>query len=371
MSNVGRPAAAYNAHMSTPVPTPRLELDTSRQFISWLAECRMSLAFTTYQAGKVFLIGIKRDGKLSVHERTFERCMGLGVHGDSLYLANLYQIWRFNNVLAAGQTTPDGSDRLYVPQASWVTGDVDTHDVTVDGEGRVVFVNTLFSCLATLDPAASFTPLWQPSFISKLAAEDRCHLNGLAMKDGMPAYVTAVSRTDVHEGWREHRRSGGVVLDVSSGDVVCQGLSMPHSPRWHDGRLWVLNSGTGELGHVDLASKRFVPLAFLAGYARGLAFHGSFAIVGLSKPRKVKSFDGLELQERLEAKNVSARCGLAVVDLRTGDQVHSLTIDGVVEELYDVAVLPGVRMPSALGFKTDEIRRTIRMGEAARSGSLH
>lgn len=341
---------------------PRLEIDVSRQFTSWLREQKLSLAFTTYQAGKLFFVGLKPDASLWLHERTFERCMGLAVSGDSLYMANLMQLWRFNNVLEAAQFTPDGADRLYVPQVSWVTGDIDAHDVAVDAEGRLIFVNTLFSCLATPDPAASFRPVWQPSFISKLAAEDRCHLNGLAMKDGQPAYVTAVATTDVHEGWREHRRSGGVVIDVASGEVVCRGLSMPHSPRWHQDRLWVLNSGTGEFGHVDLAAGRFVPLCFLPGYARGLAFHGQFAVIGLSKPRKVKTFDGLELQERLEQKQVSARCGLVVVDLRTGDQVHSLMADGVVEELYDVAVLPGVRTPAALGFKTDEIRRTIKIG---------
>lgn len=343
---------------------PRLEIDTSRQFISWLREQRMSLAFTTYQAGKLFFIGARTDNdKLWVHERSFERCMGLAVADNALYLANLYQLWRFNNVLPPGGHTPDGCDRLYVPQMSWVTGDVDIHDVAVDANGRLVFVNTLFSCLATVDGQSSFVPLWQPAHISKLAAEDRCHLNGLAMRDGSPAYVSAVSRTDLYEGWREHRRNGGVVIDVRSNEVVCEGLSMPHSPRWHQDRLWVLNSGTGDFGHVDLEQRRFVPLCFLPGYARGLAFVGPFAIVGLSKPRGVKTFDGLQLQERLDTQGVSARCGLAVVDLRSGDIVHSLTAEGVVEELYDVAVIPDCRMPAALGFKTEEIRRTINLGD--------
>ncbi len=351
---------------SAAVPeTPKLEIDTSRQFTSWMRDQQMSLAFTTYQAGKLFLIGLKPDGKLSVHERNFERCMGLAVRGSSLYLATLYQLWRLNNVLPAGQVARDGIDRLYVPQQSWVTGDIDLHDLGLDAQGRPVFVNTLFSCLATVDPSASFAPFWQPPWISKLAAEDRCHLNGLAMRDGKPAFVTAVSRTDAHEGWREHRRDGGVVVSVADNEVVCTGLSMPHSPRWHDGKLWLLNSGEGTFGYVDLERRAFVPVAFLPGYARGLTFSGDFAIVGLSKPRGVKTFNGLALQERLDAKGVSARCGLVVIDLRSGDLVHSLTMDGIVEELYDVAVLPGVRTPGALGFKTDEIRRTVSMGVPA------
>ena len=132
-----------------------------------------------------------------------------------------------------------------MPQVGYTTGDLDIHDVAVDAAGRPVFVATLFGCLATTSETHSFTPLWRPPFISKLAAEDRCHLNGLAMRDGAPAYVRAVAATDVADGWREHRRDGGVVIDVATNEIVCRGLSMPHSPRLHDGTLYVLNSGTG------------------------------------------------------------------------------------------------------------------------------
>ena len=112
-------------------------------------------------------------------------------------------------------------------------------------------VNTLFSCLCTLHSSYSFVPRWQPPFISGLAPEDRCHLNGLAMDEGQPAYVTAVSRSDTVDGWRDRRGDGGVVIDVRTNQVVCQGLSMPHSQRLHRGELWVLNAGTGDLGVVN------------------------------------------------------------------------------------------------------------------------
>ena len=132
----------------------------------------------------------------------------------------------------------------------------------------------MFGCLATLSQRASFQPLWRPPFLSALVPEDRCHLNGLAMRDGRAAFVTVVSRSDVADGWRDKRRDGGCVLDVASGEAVCTGLSMPHSPRWYRDRLWVLNSGTGELGSVDLASGRFEPIAFCPGYLRGLVVPG-------------------------------------------------------------------------------------------------
>ena len=345
-------------------PSP-FEISASRQFSSWLAEQRLSLAFTTYQSGKLFLLGLNADGRLSVFERTFERCMGLCATADArtIWMSSLYQLWRFENALPAGDVAPGGFDRLYVPQVGWTTGDMDAHDIALDADGRPVFVNTLFSCLAAPSESHSFRVVWKPPFISKLAAEDRCHLNGLAMDNGAPRFVTAVSASDLHEGWREHRRDGGIVLDVASGEVVARGLSMPHSPRVVDGRLFVLNSGAGEFGTVDLASGRFEPVCFCPGYARGLAVHGHFAIIGLSACREQRTFSGLPLDEALAQRDATARCGLLVVDLRTGDVVHSVNIGGVVCELFDVAVLAGVRTPSALGFKSEEIRRTITIEE--------
>ncbi len=341
---------------------PAFEISTSRQFAAWLAEAGASLAFTTYQAGKLFFIGLKPDGRLWVHERSFERCMGLAVGDNALLMASLWQLWRFENSLAPGQKMPEGTDRLFVPQVAWVTGDLDIHDLAFDGDGRPVFVNTLFSCLATVSDTASFKPLWKPPFVSRLAAEDRCHLNGLAMADGRPAYVTAVGPTDVADAWRDHRSGGGVVVDVASGETVLAGLAMPHSPRLQNGRLWLLNSGAGEFGFVDLAGGRFEPVAFLPGYGRGLAFHGRYAVVGLSKSRQNRTFSGLPLDAALAAKKAEPRCGLYVIDLASGDVVHWLRIEGVVDELYDVAVLPGARMPAAIGVKSGEIRRVLSIG---------
>ena len=365
--------------------TPTFEINASRQFTSWLASQNLSLVFTTYQAGKVFFIGLRQNGQLSVFERTFERCMGLYAHNSSLYLSSLYQLWRLENALEPGQIA-DGYDAVYVPQVGYITGDLDIHDVVLveppqppklrgnqqvepqvpslnNGRlGGVVFVNTLFSCLATISETKSFVPFWKPPFISKLAAEDRCHLNGLAMRDGQPRYVTAVSQSDVADGWRDKRKDGGCVMDISTNQAIATGLSMPHSPRWYKDKLWLLNSGRGEFGYLDLERGVFEAVAFCPGYLRGLSFCGDFAVVGISKPRHNKTFSGLVLDEQLQAKQAQARCGLLVIDLRSGDIVHSLRIEGVVEELYDVQVLPGVRRPMAIGLKTDEIRRVISIG---------
>ena len=305
----------------------------------------------------VFFIGLKPDGNLSIYERTFNRCMGLTAHNNSLYLSSLFQIWRFENILSRGELYQD-HDRCYVPQMSWITGDIDVHDLGVTSDNSLVFVNSLFSCIATTSDTYSFEPLWQPPFITKLAAEDRCHLNGMAMRDGAARYVTAISSSNAAEGWRERRHNGGIVMDISNDEILAKNLSMPHSPRWYRDTLWVLNSGSGEFGKIDISTGTFVPVCFCPGYARGLAFCGDFALIGLSKPRN-KTFSGLALDDALKAHDVDARCAIIVVDLRTGDLVHSLKIGGLITELFDVVTLPGIQRPSAIGIVSDEIRRMI------------
>ena len=337
-------------------PTPRIEITTSRMFNSWLAGQRASLVLTTYQTGKIFFIGLQANGRLSVFERTLERVMGMHAAAEEIYVSTLYQLWRFRNVLEAGGTF-QGYDAVYVPRESRVTGDVDIHDIVIDADGRVVFTNTLFNCLATLDDDHNFRPLWRPPWISRLAPEDRCHLNGLALRDGRPRYATAVSRSDVNDGWRDRRRAGGIVIDIETNEIVCEGLSMPHSPRWHRDTLWLINSGTGFFGRVNLDKGEFEPLVFLPGYARGLTFLGGSAVVGLSDRRENRTFQDLDLEENLRQRDAETRCGLLVVDLSTFDAPHWLRFGGIVKELYDVGVLPGVVRPMAVGFRTDEVRR--------------
>ncbi len=342
---------------SSPAEKPWVEVYGSRDLPDWLARQALSLAFSTYQTGKLFLVGSNAD-RLSVFERTFDRAMGLYGNAQTLWLGTRYQLWRFENMLPAEQFH-EGHDRLYVPRVGYTTGDLDNHEIAVEDSGRVVFAATACNCLATLSPKCSFQPLWLPPFISKLATEDRCHLNGLALRDGKARYVTVVSQSDVVDGWRDRRTAGGCVIDVTSGAVLAEGLSMPHSPRWYRERLWVLNSGKGEFGWVDLAAGRFEPVAFCPGYLRGLAFAGDHAIVSLSQPRQDKTFGGLALDGELARRNADAQCGLQIIDMKTGDVAQWLKVEGMVSEIYDVVALPGALRPMALGFKTDEIQRLL------------
>ncbi len=331
----------------------------SRTLASWLNSVKMSFAFTTYQTGRVFTVGVEKDGSLAISERAFARSMGLGKHDNGMWLASLYQLWRFDNFLEKGQIFRT-SDALYVPTEAYTTGDVDIHDIGTMADGSPVFVVTRFNCLATLEPGKSFRPIWKPPFIDRLVAEDRCHLNGMAMKDGKPKYVTCVSKSNVLDGWREHRNDAGVVIDVDTNEIIADGLSMPHSPRIYNDEIWLIESGTGNFGKIDKDSGTFEPVGFLPGFARGFSIVGDYAFIGVSKPRESSnSFTGLRLNDRLEAEGIQARCMVGIVNLKTGASENFLEVHEPVTEIYDVQALPGVNRPSILGTHKQDIRHIL------------
>jgi uncharacterized protein (TIGR03032 family) len=306
----------------------------------------------------VYLLGSGPDNRVSFFERIFERAMGIVGNTQRIYLGGLYQLWRFENILRKNETIHKVFDRCYVPRNAQTIGDLDIHELGIRKNGKVVFVNTKYSCLAELDLVHSFKAIWKPKFISKLAPEDRCHLNGLAMKDGEPKYVTAVCRSDTVDGWRDRRDNGGVIIDVETDEIVCEGLSMPHSPRWHDGKLWVLNAGTGYLGWVDFENKAFVPFTFCPGFLRGLSMIGNVAAIGLSKARNGR-FSGLELDDELKKRDADAWCGVQIVSLTNGDVLQWVRFEGDISEIFDISFLPGVRNPMMVGLRTAEIRELI------------
>lgn len=339
-------------------PQSKFELTTSRQFEFWLTEQRINLAFTTYQTGKLFFLGIAPTRRLSVFHRTLGRCMGLAYGDGRLWVAILHHVLKLVDV--GGRQRLEGNyDSLFVPRVSRYTGDVDAHDLAVAPDGKVLFVNTLFSCVATVSETHSFKLVWKPPFIDRLAAEDRCHLNGLALDNGTLRYATAAVESNVAGGWRDYRAKGGIVIDCQSGEIAGRGLSMPHSPRFHKGRLYLLNSGTGHFGTLDPVTGEFEAITFCPGYLRGLNIVGNFAIICLSKPRNHGTFRGLPLGDNLKKHGIEARCGIYVVDLISGDIVHWARSEGFVSELYDVAVLPDRVNTAAVGFRSDEIRRVI------------
>ncbi|MEX2165608.1 MAG: TIGR03032 family protein [Methyloceanibacter sp.] len=361
------PTAAAEAQGAAPQPgaapadQQQTTISTSRGFVDFLVTNCLSIALTSYQTGQLMLIGPLLDGRLSVFQRNFVRAMGLWASPQRLYLSSIAQIWRLENVLGPGQLANQKQlhyERLYVPRFSYTTGDIDAHELGIDKNDQLIFVNTKYSCLATPDTVHSFKPLWKPPYISKIAPEDRCHLNGLAMKDGAPKYVTAVSRSDVVDGWRERRHEGGILIDVENDRILTEDLSMPHSPRLNDGTLWVLDSGRGYLCRVDTKSGKAEQVAFCPGFARGLSFWRGYALFGTSLPRD-GAFKGLELDDNVKARDGEPRCGAYIVDTRTGDIMHWIRFEGAVRELFDAAFIPGVRAPMCVGLGNPEMRTLI------------
>lgn len=330
----------------------------SEGLVNLLARLDVAILFSSYQSGYLYMLGRDGRGGAHLHQSGMLKPMGLSADRDGGFaLSAGYQVMRFRNGLEPHEQVNNRFDACFVARETHITGELDAHDIGIARDGSPIFVNTRFNCLATTDPRHSFREIWRPPFISALVDEDRCHLNGLAMDAGEAAYVTAVSRSDTIDGWRDRRESGGVVIDVRSRTIVCEGLSMPHSPRLHDGELWLLNSGTGELGVVEGAASgagKFVPRVFCPGFARGLAFHGGFAFVGLSRPR-YNRFEGLALDQRLFEADSEPWCGIQVIDLSRRMCAEWFRIDGAVKEIFDVAILEGHACPMSLGPGAPEI----------------
>ena len=343
-------------------PTARTDISFSNGLKPFLQSNQVSLAFTSYQSGNLYLFGPGTDEKLAMHQAAYPQAMGVVGNAHRIYLASHSQIIRLENVLGPRQIANSKHDRVYVPRNFQTTGAVDLHEIGVCADGKIVFINTKYSCLCEFSLTHSFRPIWKPNFISKLAPEDRCHLNGLAMDAGKPRFVSAVCRSDVVDGWRDRRHDGGVIIDIDTDDVIAQDLSMPHSPRLYAQQLWVANSGTGEIGHIDRDTKRFHPFTFCPGFIRGLAFVNGYAIVTLSKPR-YKRFDGLKLADTLEKRDADPWCGVQIISLADGSVAHWIRFDGAIQELFDVCVLPGVRDAITLGPQSVEIQNFITIEE--------
>ncbi len=344
------PAEAHSLLDSTPAGSLSA---TDDGFAAVLRRLGCSVLVSTYQSHR--LVALRADGDaLGVHLRAFDRPMGIAPTPDGFALGTRSEIWDFRDApQVARKLSPQGRhDACFLPRNSHVTGDVAVHDMARGADGMWI-VATGFNCLATLDTAHSFVPRWSPPFISALVPEDRCHLNGLAMVDGEPRFVTALGTSDELGGWRATKEKGGVVMDVRSGEILVSGLSMPHSPRWHEGRLYVLESGHGRLSVCDLETGATEVVAELPGFTRGLSFHGGLAFVATSQIRETATFGGLPIQA-LERRE----CGVWAVDLATGKVVGSVRFDDRIEEVFDVCVLPGVTYPEVAEPDSDLVRRS-------------
>ena len=348
------------APMAAAPPVPdQTKIGASRGFAAWLTKNQTSLAVSSYQSGRLLLVGTMPDGSVSVHQETFTRAMGVCWDRGGLWLASRVQIWRLENILPEGMLAQGRFDLSLMPRQTFITGDIDVHELGADADGRPVFVNTSYSCLATIDPIHSFCPVWKPSFITELAREDRCHMNGLGMVDGKAKYVTAVAQTDVEAGWHGRPLPRGVIIDVETDRVVTDQLAMPHSPREaSDGTLYALDSGRGFLVEVNKETGDLRDVAFCPGFLRGLALINGFAVVTISKPRYGK-FDEMPISAELVKRNMDPICAVMIIDIANGEIVEWLRLEGDIQELFAVELIPGIKCPMVVGPHTEDFVGTI------------
>lgn len=319
----------------------------SKSFSNLLESSNSSVVISTYNSGQVIFVRAF-EGGLNAEFKGFSAPMGIAVNANKLAVGTQNSVITYSNQPPLSQfVEPAGkSDKVFAPRTVVFTGQIDIHEMEF-GEGKdaedLWFLNTSFSCLCKLDMNYSFHPVWKPSWITDLAPEDRCHLNGMAMVDSIPRYVSALSQTNTKMGWREKKGVAGVIIDTVSNKVVTEGLAMPHSPRWYDGKLWILESGKGSLATVSVETGEVTTVATLPGFTRGLNFIGPYALVGLSQVRE-SVFKNLPITSQKEERN----CGVWIVDIRNGEIVGELKFSGMVKEIFDVKVLHNTKWPTIL-----------------------
>jgi uncharacterized protein (TIGR03032 family) len=252
--------------------------------------------------------------------------MGLAVAGDRLAVAAREWIYvlRYREGLAV--------------ESAFFTGRLDAHDLAFDRRG-LLFANTRFNCVARPSETVHFRRHWRPAFMEAASKTDCCHLNGVGVRDGRLAMVTAFCENSAAAAWRAGDRfSSGVLIDVRRGEAVLRGLCMPHSPRWHAERWWLNDSGVGALVSCDCDGGDVRTVAVVPGFTRGLTLAAGRALVGLSRIRRQHILDAPPVRQRFPA----LRAGLSIVDAAAGRETGFLEFVRGGREVYDVAYLPDV-----------------------------
>jgi len=309
----------------------------THSFPDLLKQAAASLVVSTYQAGKLILLRTQNES-LNTHFVSLPKPMGVAFNDGRLSVGSGAQVIDYFNMANVGAKVEpfDTHNAAFLPRRTHVTGDIDIHEMGFDSDHELWIVNTKMSCLCTLDINHSIVPRWRPPFITGYDLTDRCHLNGLAMRDGKPRYVTALGTSDKPAGWRENKAFGGMLMDIEDSRMITEGLSMPHSPRWYRDKLWVLESGAGQLITVDEKTGEKTVVAQVPGFCRGIDFIERYALIGLSEVRETAVFAGLPLTEREQDR----KCGVWIVDIETGETVGFLVFSGGVQEIFSVQLIP-------------------------------
>lgn len=346
--------------MAEKEPANQLRYEATASFIRLLEKTRSTLAISIYMSHRLVLVSAV-DGQLFFNSGIFQRPMGIATNNADgvtrFAIATWGEVLLFADepLLARGLPEESGRyDHLLVPRVTVFSGDIDAHDLAWVGK-TLYAANTRFSCIAEIDGRQSFTPVWTPSFITRLMPEDRCHLNGIAAASDRVAYVTAFDTTDEPRGWNPRRLYNGVLLAVPGGETVLSGLCMPHSPRLFGDRLYVLDSGNGAVLAVDPVQRTSKVLAELPGFTRGLDIEDDVLFVGLSGFRGGDRAP-LPIEQKLQRPLI---CGVAAVDCNDGRVLGWLRFLGDYDEVFDIKVLPNFQRGAILGVLDERHRRAL------------
>lgn len=282
--------------------------------------------------------------------------MGIALNGEQMAIATEDEVITLVNAPGLSPSyplKPQTYDAMFMPRVTFHTGAIDVHDLAWAKDGALYAVNTAFSCVIKIDGQYSFTPVWKPPFISALAAEDRCHLNGLAMKAGFPAYVTAFNQGDSHRSWSKAIIGEGIVIDIRNNAVIADGLAMPHTPRWWNDQLFLLLSATGEIATIDVKTGAKTVLARLNGFVRGMSRAGDYIFIGLSAMRE----SATEMFRQLPVADQSKDAGICILHLPTRQVVGEIRFHNHITEIYDIVILEGLKRPNILNTIKPEFRR--------------
>jgi uncharacterized protein (TIGR03032 family) len=368
-------------------------IEIDRYFIEMLEQLKGSIIVNLYNSGYTLTLGLcdqirpVKLTQLSVAYNGTRRAMGafVGSKGD-IWIGTQIQLTNYRKHTEPhpdnnGETERKPFDGYYVPRKIHIIGDVDVHDIE-ECDNQLYFVSVLFNSICIPSKTHGFKIYWRPPWIksdlkNNTPAEDRCHLNGFCCVDGLPRYATSISRSNIVNGWKDSRINGGIVWDIKKNKMCCHGLSMPHSPRWYQEKLYLLNSGRGEFGYINFDETLknvkgedyhpFVKIAFIPSFLRGLAFCGNYAIIGGSSDRHDSMFKNLPLYDILKAEEITPVCGVFIVNINTGNVCNYLHFvnNDVVKEIYDVAFVPNIRRLQLEEYRFESLARQFTVEEAS------
>ena len=309
-------------------PSAIVRLKASAGFLQAMHNAGGSLLITSRSQHRVAIVSVTAGGCIAFISSA-PGPMGAAVHGSALALGTAEGIRIYQNV-----AQPE-AEATYIPAAMHYTGRTSVHEVAWGKDDHLWFVNTRFSALCTVDMLSQFRARWRPSFVPDFGGEDCCHLNGMAMADGMPALVTALGEAGDRDGWRRTAPDGGILMRVDH-EILRRGLSLPHSPTMRDGKVWVLEAGRGRIFSMTPEGRDETEICRLDGIVRGLAFSAADFFIGLSRPRLSSEAVSAIIETRFKGPSVAL---LHAISQASGQSLGYAELP-FIDEISSVTVLP-------------------------------